>query len=201
MTTYGTIPAELSPSSNFVFHAREQIRSGLATRRQWKEMFKIQVASLPSDVNDSIRRIRTNAAFFRMNYVIIILFLLFLTLLWHPLSLIVFIIMMSAWLFLYFLRDDPVSIEGFVIDDRIVMTGLLLVTLALLSLTDVTNNIIVGLSVGLVVVLVHGIFRSTEDLFLGDEEEANRSAVLMRPTQESEPLPLKNAASSSFSLS
>lgn len=110
--------------------------------------------------------------------------------------------MMFAWCFLYFLRDDPVSIEGFMIDDRIVMTGLLAVTVGMLFLTDVTDNIIVGLSVGLVVVLVHGIFRSTEDLFFGEEEAINRSAVLMRPTtEESAPLPLKNAASSSFSLS
>ncbi|XP_022754896.1 PRA1 family protein F3-like isoform X2 [Durio zibethinus] len=164
-------------------------------------MVKIQAISLPSNLNDSIQRIRTNAAFFRMNYVIIILFLLFITLLWHPVSLIVFIIMMVAWLFLYFLRDDPVSIEGFVIDDRIVMTGLLLVTIAMLFLTDVTDNIIVGLSIGLAVVLVHGIFRSTDDLFFGDEEEANRSPVLMRPAEEAAPVPLKNAASSSYSVS
>ncbi|XWS70004.1 hypothetical protein CRYUN_Cryun03dG0011900 [Craigia yunnanensis] len=201
MTTYGTIPAELPPSSNFIFRAREQIQSGLGTRRQWKVMVKIQAISLPSNLNNSIQRIQTNAAFFRMNYVIIILFLLFLTLLWHPVSLIVFIIMMVAWLFLYFLRDDPLSIEGFVIDDRIVMTGMFLVTIAMLFLTDVTDNIIVDLSIGLAVVLVHGIFRSTDDLFFGDEEEVNRSSVLMRPAKEAAALPIKNAASSSYSVS
>ncbi|XVE97999.1 hypothetical protein REPUB_Repub03eG0067600 [Reevesia pubescens] len=201
MTTYGTIPAELPPSSNFIYRAREQIRSRLGTRRQWKEMVKIQAISLPSNLNDSIQRMRTNAAFFRMNYVIIVLFLLFLTLLWHPVSLIVFIIMMVAWLFLYFLRDDPVSIEGFVIDDRIIMTGLLLLTIATLFLTDVTYNIIVGLSVGLAVVLVHGVFSNTDDLFFGDEDVANVLPVFMRPAEEAAPLPLKNAASSSYSVS
>ncbi|XVE70592.1 hypothetical protein DITRI_Ditri10aG0083800 [Diplodiscus trichospermus] len=201
MTTYGTIPAELPPSSNFIFRAREQIRSGLGTRRQWKEMVKIQAISFPSNLNHSIERIKINAAFFRMNYVIVVLFLLFITLLWHPVSLIVFIIMMVAWLFLYFLRDDPVSIDGFVIDDHIVMTGLLLVTIAVLFLTDVTDNIIVGLSVALVFVLVHGIFRSTDDLFFGDDEEAHRLSVLRGPAEAAAPLPLKNAASSSYSMS
>ncbi|XWS72173.1 hypothetical protein CRYUN_Cryun02cG0017300 [Craigia yunnanensis] len=136
-----------------------------------------------------------------MNYAIIILFLLFLTLVWRPVSLIVFIIMMVAWLFLYFLRDDPVSIDGFVIDDHIVMTVLLLVTIAMLFLTDVTDNIIVGLSVGLAVVLVHGIFSSTDDLFFRDEEVPNRSPMLMRSAEEATPLPLKDAASSSYSMS
>ena len=164
-------------------------------------MIKIQAISLPSNFNDSIQRFLINAAFFRMNYVIVILFLLFLTLLWHPVSLIVFIIMMVAWLFLYFLRDNPVSIDGFVIDDRSMMTGLLLVTIAMLLLTDVTDNIIIGLSLGLAVVLVHGVFRSTDDLFFGDEEEANRSPVLVHRAKEAAPLPLNNAASSSYSVS
>ncbi|XWS17392.1 hypothetical protein CRYUN_Cryun33cG0063400 [Craigia yunnanensis] len=183
------------------FRAREKIRSGIGIRRQWKEMIKIQAINLPSNLKDSIQRILTNAAFFRMNYVIVVLFLLFLTLLWHPVSLIVFIIMMVAWLFLYFLCDNPVSIDGFVIDDRSMMTDLLLVTNAMLLLTDVTDNIIIGLSLGLAVVLVHGVFRSTDDLFFGDEEEGNRSTVLVQHAEEAAPLPLKNAASSSYSES
>ncbi|OMO67317.1 Prenylated rab acceptor PRA1 [Corchorus capsularis] len=201
MTTYGTIPAELPPSSNFIYRAREQIREGLGTRRPWKEMVKIEAINLPANLNISIERVRKNAAFFRVNYVIIVLFLLFLTLLWHPVSLIVFIILMAAWLFLYFLRDDPVSLDGIVVDDRIVMMGLLLMTVAMLFLTDVSYNIIVGLSLGLVVILVHGLFRSTDDLFFVEDKEANRSPVLMRGPEETAPLPLKNAASSSFSVS
>ncbi|KAE8674348.1 putative cytidine deaminase 1, 2, 7 [Hibiscus syriacus] len=203
MTTYGTIPAELPPSSNFISQAREQIRSGLCTRREWKEMVKTESIKLPTHLNDAIQRFRTNAAHFRVNYVIVILFLLFLTLLWQPVSLIVFIIMMAAWLFLYFLRDDPVSIEGFIIDDRIVMTGLLGVTIAMLMLTGVTNNIIVGLSVGIAAVLGHGMLRTTDDLFLEDEEEANRplESASARFVEESTQVPLKNATSATYSLS
>ncbi|KAE8710426.1 Detected protein of confused Function [Hibiscus syriacus] len=130
MTRYGTIPAELPPSSNFISQAREQIRFGLGIRREWKEMVKTESIKLPTNLNEAIQRFRTNAAHFHVNYVIVVLFLLFITLLWQPVSLIVFIIMMAAWLFLYFLRDDPVSIEGFIIDDRIVMTGLLGITIA-----------------------------------------------------------------------
>jgi hypothetical protein len=53
-----------------------------------------------------------NAGYFRMNYVIIILFLLFLILLWHFISLIVLIATMTAWLFLYLVQDYPLMISG-----------------------------------------------------------------------------------------
>ena len=87
------------------------------------------------------------------------------------------------------------------IDDGTMMMGLLLVTIAMFFLTDVTDNIIIGLSLGLAVVLVHGVFRSTDDLFFGDEEEANRSTVLVHRAEEAAPLPLKNTASSSYFVS
>lgn len=164
-------------------------------------MTNFKSINLPSNLNESIQRIRTNAAYFRVNYTIIVLFVLFITLLWHPVSLIVFTIMMAAWLFLCFLRDDPVSIRGFVVDDRIVMTGLLVATIALLLLTDVTDNIIIGLSVGLAVMLAHGISRSTDDLFIRDEEEVIQSPAPVPVLNAKESVPLKNTASSSYSLS
>ena len=37
-----------------------------------------------------------------------------------------------------------------------------------LFFTDVTQNLIVSLSTGLAVVLIHGIFRKTDDLYLED---------------------------------
>ncbi|KAK6273582.1 hypothetical protein POUND7_010665 [Theobroma cacao] len=46
-----------------------------------------------------------------------------------------------------------------------------------------------------------GLGRSTADLFSVDDEEVNRSPVLMRRAEEAVPLPLKNAASSSYSVS
>ncbi|GLU10036.1 hypothetical protein SLE2022_268650 [Rubroshorea leprosula] len=202
MTIYGTIPSELpDSSSNFILRAREQIQCNLGTRRPWKEMIRMNSINFPSNVNVSLQRIGTNVAFFRTNYVIVVLFLLFLSLLWHPISLIVFIIMMALWLFLYFLRDRPVKAVGYEVDDRIVMTTLLVLTVAVLFLTDVTENVIVGLTIGMVVVLVHGLLRSTDDLFFVDDEEGIGSPALFRRDDAPVPLPLKHPASSSFSMS
>ncbi|XP_065849328.1 PRA1 family protein F3-like [Euphorbia lathyris] len=172
MTTYGTIPSE--PHTT-ISNPKEKLESSLGTRRPWKELMNISSCNIPADFDESLDRIRTNISYFRYNYIIIILSILFLSLLWHPISLIVFILMMSAWLFLYFLRDDPLIMFGVLMDDKMVMGVLLGVTVVLLFFTDVTNNIVSALVLGVGVVCVHGGFRKVDDLMYmgggGDEEQ------------------------------
>lgn len=175
-TTYGTIPAA-SPSSQssgleFISRAKERGRAALGTRRPWREMVHRHAFGVPPSLGDAYLRIRTNAAYFTTNYAIVILLVLFLSLLWHPISLIVFMVMMAVWLLLYFLRDEPLVLFHRTIGERVVLIVLSVVTIALLLLTHATLNILVSILIGLVVVLLHAAFRKTEDLFL--DEEASR---------------------------
>lgn len=62
-----------------------------------------------------------------------------------------------------------------VIDDGTVLVVLSGATIGFLLLTDVTVNIVVGVTVGVMVVLLHGAVRRTDDLFL-DEEEGDGAA-------------------------
>ncbi|KAI4355525.1 hypothetical protein L6164_004288 [Bauhinia variegata] len=178
MTTYGTIPTSSSskgPSSSnldYISRAKQRIIVGLGARRPWKVMFNFHSFGLPAGVSDAISRIRINIAYFRMNYAMIVLLILFLSLLWHPISLIVFVVLMAAWLFLYFLRDEPLVIFNHLIDDRVVLIVMSVLTIVLLLLTDVTLNVVVAVLIGLVLMAVHGALRRTEDLFLDDEETA-----------------------------
>ncbi|XP_042499943.1 PRA1 family protein F3-like [Macadamia integrifolia] len=184
MTTYGTIPT--GPSGvEFISTAKERIKSGLGTRRPWREMIHRYAFAVPPNVSEALVRGRTNVAYFRMNYTIIVLLILFLSLLWHPISLIVFIAMMAAWLFLYFLRDQPLVIAGRTMDDRVVLIVLAVVTIVALLLTQATLNIIVSLLIGLAVVLVHASFRKTEDLFLDEESMGSDGNGLTRPLSAS----------------
>lgn len=182
MTTYGTIPTSSSPGGadlDYVSRVKQNIKSGLGTGRPWREMFNFRSIALPSPpsrLHDAMGRIRTNLGYFRMNYAIIVLLIVFLSLLWHPISLIVFIVMMAVWLFLYFLRDEPLAIFNRRIDDRVVLIVLSVLTLVFLLLTKATLNIIVSLLIGVLVVLVHGVFRKTDDLFT--DEEADGKAAL-----------------------
>ncbi|XVF86800.1 hypothetical protein PTKIN_Ptkin18bG0071500 [Pterospermum kingtungense] len=175
MTTYGTIPTSSGPggpSSNFQYisRAKERIKEGLGARRPWKLLFNIRSINFPRNLSEAISRVRTNVAYFRMNYAIIVLLILFLSLLWHPISLIVFAVMMAAWLFLYFLRDEPLVVFNRTIDDRVVLVVLGVLTIVFLLLTSATLNILVSLCIGAVVVLVHASLRRTDDLY--DEESA-----------------------------
>ncbi|KAK8568634.1 hypothetical protein V6N13_106537 [Hibiscus sabdariffa] len=176
MTTYGTIPAELPrPSWSMVARAREHLGTILGSRRKWHDMIKIHSLNLPPNVNEAARRIQTNAVFFKTNYVIVVALLLFLTLLLHPVSLIIIAIIIGAWLLQYILRDHPLSIYGFVIDRSTIITVLTLFTIAVFFLTDVMNNIMTGFLFGFTVVLLHGLFRTTDDLSTGDEKDVSGS--------------------------
>ncbi|CAL0332420.1 unnamed protein product [Lupinus luteus] len=174
MTNYGTIPTSYSPTTTsnleFISRAKQRIKDGLSTRRPWSTMFNLHSFSLPHGLSDAVSRIPTNLSFFQMNYAIVLLFVLFLSLLWHPISLIVFVLLMAAWLFLYFLRDQPLLVFGRAVNGRAVLGVMAAVTVALLLLTGATANILVAVLIGAVLVVVHAVLRRTDDLFVDEEE-------------------------------
>ncbi|GAB2219675.1 hypothetical protein Droror1_Dr00007312 [Drosera rotundifolia] len=204
-TTYGTIATDSPPPSTAASNvetftrAKDRLRSAVARRRRWSELVALRSLSFPSSFSDSLLRIRTNVAYFRSNYLIVILLILFLSLLWHPISLIVFLAVLLAWLFLYFLREAPLVVFGREIDDRIVIGVLSVLTIVFLLLTDVTVNVIVAVVIGVVVVVVHATVRRTDDLEpdVGEDEEAG-TRVVYRGVGTGARLPLKDTASSSF---
>ncbi|EOY11045.1 hypothetical protein QUC31_009706 [Theobroma cacao] len=163
-TTYGTITSNPTSTSSRAKH----------TRRPWPELFSFSSLSLPSSSTDAKARIKLNLSYFRVNYVIIMLTILFLTLLWHPVSMIIFLITFIFWWFFYLFNDNPVVVFNKTVDDNVVLGGLSFATVVLLVLTHVGVNVLVGLIIGVVVVGVHAGFRGTEDLgFGGEEEEEN----------------------------
>ncbi|KAE9600436.1 putative prenylated rab acceptor PRA1 [Lupinus albus] len=180
MTNYGTIPTSSSTTSTnleFVSRAKRRIEEHLTTRRPWNIMFNLHSVSLPHGFSDAVSRIRTNLSFFQMNYAIIVLLVIFLSLLWNPISMIVFVVLIAAWLFLYFLRDQPIVIFGRTITDQVVLVVMAVVTVGLLLLTGAIANILVALLIGAVVVLVHAALRRTDDLFLDEEAAALTSTA------------------------
>lgn len=170
-TTYGTIPA--AGEELVISHAKDSqqaMSAALATRRPWKEMFQPRSFSVPSAAAaDALLRLRSNLPYFRTNYAIAILLLVFLGLLWRPVSLVVLVAMLAAWLFLFFLRDEPLVVMGRAVDDVAVLVPLSSVTLLALFMTDVTVNLVGSLLVGAVAVVAHAALRRTDEL-TGDQE-------------------------------
>lgn len=71
-------------------------------------------------------------------------------------SLIIFIVLMAAWLFHYFLYDELI-VSNLLINDHVV-------------LTHVNFNILGALLMVVVFVVLHVVFKKTNDLILDDQE-------------------------------
>ncbi|XP_073526236.1 uncharacterized protein [Phyllobates terribilis] len=164
-----------SSSHPFVSGLARQSRTLTHTRRPWRELFSLSSISLPLGYRDAMSRFRLNVCYYRYNYSLIILVILFLSLLWHPISMIVFIAVFVLWIFLYFSRDDAILLFSLRIDDRLVLLGLSLVMILALVLTGVGLNVLVALIVGFSLIGLHAAFRSCDDQFLDEDEVAGRS--------------------------
>lgn len=167
--------SSINPS--FPTTSRAIAPSGFSTRRPWDEFFVLHSFTRPYSLGEATLRVKRNLCHFRVNYALIVLFVLFLSLLWHPISLIVFLAVFAAWFFLYFFRDGPVVVLRRELDDRLVLAMLSAVTVAALVLTGVWLNVVVALLVAAAVVGLHAAFRSSEDLYVDELEISDGGLV------------------------
>uniref|UniRef100_A0A7N0SWB5 PRA1 family protein n=1 Tax=Kalanchoe fedtschenkoi TaxID=63787 RepID=A0A7N0SWB5_KALFE len=176
---YGAIPTTSSTSAasdiSFFSSVQYTAQSAIAMRRPWKDFFSS--FSRPLGYREALGRIRHNVSHFRVNYVMLTLLVLFLSLLYHPISMIVFLAVFVGWFFLFFFRDEPVRVWNRTIEDRVVLVVLGLVTVVALVLTRVGLNVLVSLLISVLLIGLHAAFRSTEDAYLDEESAAEGGLV------------------------
>ncbi|GAV69601.1 PRA1 domain-containing protein [Cephalotus follicularis] len=161
----------MSSSSQFIDRLKETAQSITTIRRPWRDFLDLTALNVPASLSDATTRVTQNLAHYRFNYATLLLLIIFISLLYHPISLIAFLVTLLAWFFFYFSReDDPLTIFGVCIDDRIVGIALFAVTVGVLVWTGVWVNVVVSVLVGGFLVILHSGLRTTDDLVMDDLE-------------------------------
>ncbi|XP_028790335.1 PRA1 family protein F2-like [Neltuma alba] len=172
-------PSQPQPTSDlsFVSPATHASRPLYVTPRPWSQLLGFSAFSRPRTKTDAMLRVRRNFSYFKYNYVLVSLVIIFIILFWHPIAMIVYMIVFIAWYSLYFGRDSPPVLFDQTLDDGTVLCGLGLITVLVLVLAGVWLNLFVSSIVAIVLVGLHAVFRVTDDLFL-DEETAAECGLL-----------------------
>ncbi|XP_028778824.1 PRA1 family protein B1-like [Neltuma alba] len=160
---------------SFISRFSSSVRQGFSQRRPWSELIDRTAMSRPDSLSEAYSRIRKNFSYFRVNYITLLALVLAVSLVSHPLSLLVLFGLLASWAFLYLFRpsDQPLVLFGRTFADREILGILVVLTVFVVFLTSVGSLLISALMVGLAIVCAHGAFRIPEDLFLDDQEPMN----------------------------
>ncbi|KAJ1293665.1 hypothetical protein BS78_01G086200 [Paspalum vaginatum] len=178
-------PSPLAKAAELVTRFREQGQALVAARRPWAEVFRAPAFSKPPSLGEALARVRRNTAYFRANYALAVAAVVAASLLWHPGTLFALIILCAAWFFLYFARPaqggQPLRLLGHELDDGTVLAALCGVTVVAMLFTNVGWNVVGSVMIGGALVGAHAALRSTDDLFLTEEEAAGNGLVAAGP--------------------
>ncbi|KAJ6897680.1 hypothetical protein NC652_024475 [Populus alba x Populus x berolinensis] len=139
-------------------------------RRPWSVFLDLTLLNIPFSIHDTTTRITQNVLHFSVNYSIILLIILSLSILNHPLVLIALFITLIAWLSLYFSREEPLWFLGYQVSDWMVLVVLFVVDFLVVIWGGVFQNVVVGGGIAVVLMLLHAALRSTDDLVADDIE-------------------------------
>lgn len=174
-------PSPLAKAGELVTRLREQGQALIAARRPWAEVFRAPAFSKPPSLGEALARMRRNTAYFRANYALTLLAVVAASLLWHPGTLFVLLFLCAAWFFLYFARPaqggQPLRVFGMEFDDGTVLAALCGVTVIAMLFTSVGWNVVGSVMIGGALVSAHAALRTTDDLFLTEQEAAGDGLV------------------------
>ncbi|CAI9757336.1 unnamed protein product [Fraxinus pennsylvanica] len=145
-----------------------------AAARPWRMFLDPASLSLPVSPSEASFRLTQNLRYFYPNYALLSFLVFLLTLLPHPLSLVLFLCIFIAYLYLFLSRSEPLIVFDHAIDQKIILGFLLVLTLLAVSWTKVWWNIFISLIVGSAIVLLHAVLRAPEEV----EEDSPYGSLL-----------------------
>lgn len=159
----------------------ESGKATLALQKPWSEMLDRNGFGRPESVSDASSRMRKNLNYFRTNYAVLALGMLGLSLLWHPGSLFLLLVLVAAWVYLYFSRTEPLILFGRSCSDREVLFVLGVATFIVIFATNTGTNIVTSLALAAAFIAAHAALRVPDDLFLDEQENASSAYISFQP--------------------
>ncbi|KAJ1688731.1 hypothetical protein LUZ63_012886 [Rhynchospora breviuscula] len=172
-------PAATPAIRSFISRLSDTLRRSTSDLKPWQEMVDRSAISRPSSLSEATSRLRKNLSYFRVNYTAVVALSLALSLVTHPVSLFLLLSLLAAWSFLYLFRpaDPPLTLFGRTFSDRETLGALVLVSIIVIFMTSVGSLIISAITVGALLVCIHGALRVPEDLFLDEPDQQGGAAA------------------------
>eukprot|EP00897_Mesotaenium_endlicherianum_P002554 jgi/Mesen1/2326/ME000155S01415 len=161
---------------------QENIKLSLAHQRPWQEMIDRSSFAKPESLAEATSRIKKNLGYFKVNYGIILVGVVVLSMLWNPFSIFWLAVLAGLWTYLFLVRAEPVIVYGRTLSEREKFFLMLALTILItFGLTNVGSILISGIIVGAAAICVHGAFRVPDDLFLDDQDAGGFLSFLGPP--------------------
>ncbi|XP_071690326.1 PRA1 family protein F2-like [Rutidosis leptorrhynchoides] len=136
--------------------------------------------TLPLSFPDLSLRFNQNIYTYRGNYVIISLLVFILTLIFRPITAVVFLIIIVSWIYLLIARDEPLVVFDFEIGDRMILIALSVVTIVAVAVAGVWWNIFISSLIAILLVSLHAILRTSDF----DDHESPYGSLLSGTDEE-----------------
>ncbi|XP_048420471.1 PRA1 family protein B2-like [Pyrus x bretschneideri] len=143
-------------------------RHTLSNSRPWTELIDHTAFTKLTLLTDVAFRICKNAAYFCVNYLIVLVAVLAYSLISNPFFIIILVSLTRGWIFLYSRRssEEPLMILGCTILETQAMFGLGVATLIMILVTSVMLLLLTAVMVRVGIICVHRAFRDPDDLLL-----------------------------------
>lgn len=193
MSAPGTPPAQqqVTAQQNAVMALFTRLKdvgsSMFSERKPWAELADRTSFGKPGSITEATSRLKKNALYFRINYLIIMMGVTALCMVLNPSSLVVLAMLGLLWLYLFVVRQAPLVLGGrtFSNQEKFVAMGVISVVV-IFFLTSVGTLLFTAIGISVALISLHGAFRVPDDLFL-DESEMERGGLFSFLTARAPP--------------
>ncbi len=152
---------------------QELVGAALMNKRPWSEMVDRSTFAKPESLKDAMSRLHKNLNYFRINYGILMLVVVALSLLVNPSSIFFIALVLAGWTYLFLVRKEPLIVFGRTFSEREVVLSMTGISILLIVFSGIANVLLSAGLIGLFLIAAHGAFKVPDDLFLFDDAAAS----------------------------